>query len=213
MFVLTTNAKGAIAETKIAAAATELGIAVLRPIVEHGRYDLAFELGGGILRVQCKWGALDPGGDVIKVQLQSSSCTPSGYAIRSYGIDEIDLLAVHCGELDRCYLLPGELIAGRRAIWLRTAPPRNGQRACINLASDFEFPGAVAQLGERRAGSAKVRGSSPLSSTPADEMTAALDVGVNRLRERLGWYLGEAATGRVIRVTRRGRPLVRIGPL
>ena len=49
------NAKGAIAELKIATAATCLGIPVLRPMTERGRYDLAFEVGGRILRVQCKW--------------------------------------------------------------------------------------------------------------------------------------------------------------
>ncbi len=57
------------------------------------------------------------------------------------------------------------------AIQLRLAPPRSNQRACINLANDFDFIGAVAQLGERVAGSHEVRGSSPLSSTfirPAD---------------------------------------------
>jgi PD-(D/E)XK endonuclease len=57
--VLNSNRKGAIAEAKIAAAAIELGIPVLCPIAEHGRYDLAFEIGGRILRVQCKWGSLD----------------------------------------------------------------------------------------------------------------------------------------------------------
>ena len=62
MFAVDTNRKGAIAEMKIATAATELGVPVLRPMTEHGRYDLAFELGGRILRVQCKWGALDRGG-------------------------------------------------------------------------------------------------------------------------------------------------------
>ena len=97
MFVLTTNQKGGIAETKIAAAATELGISVLRPIVEHGRYDLAFEIGERILRVQCKWGALDSEGAVIKAFLRTSSLTPSGYVRSSYAPDEIDLVAVYCG--------------------------------------------------------------------------------------------------------------------
>jgi hypothetical protein len=45
VFVLSANRKGAIAETKIAAAATELGVVVFRPIVDHCRYDLAFEIG------------------------------------------------------------------------------------------------------------------------------------------------------------------------
>ncbi len=34
------------------------------------------------------------------------------------------------------------------------------------MASDYELPGAIAQLGERLAGSQKVAGSSPASSTP-----------------------------------------------
>jgi prevent-host-death family protein len=206
--VLTTNAKGAIAETKIAAAATELGISVLRPIVEHGRYDLAFEIGDRILRVQCKWAALDATRNVIKVQLQSSSCTSTGYSRRSYRVDEIDLLAIYCAANDRCYLLPSELVARRRAIWLRTAPPRNGQRACINLATDFEFPGAVAQLEERQSGTLEVRGSSPLSSTSSDD----LEVGAHGFRNHFGWYLEQAAAGRVVRVSRRGQPLVQLGP-
>jgi PD-(D/E)XK endonuclease len=113
--VLSSNRKGAIAETKIAAAATELDVPVLRPITEHARYDLAFEIGDEILRVQCKWGALDKDGALIKVGLRSSWCTPTGYEQRQYNADEIDLVAVYCGDLDRCYLLPHELAIGRAA--------------------------------------------------------------------------------------------------
>jgi hypothetical protein len=43
--VLTSNDKGNIAEAAIALEAIKLGIDVLRPIAEHGRYDLAFDLG------------------------------------------------------------------------------------------------------------------------------------------------------------------------
>ena len=88
MFVLSTNRKGAIAETAIAAAATKLGIPVLRPIVEHARYDLAFEIGDQILRVQCKWGALDEDGALIKVRVGGSWLSPTaGYVRSSYGAD------------------------------------------------------------------------------------------------------------------------------
>jgi hypothetical protein len=47
VFVFTSNDKGNIAEAEIAAAATRLGINVLKPLLEHGRYDLAFDLGTG----------------------------------------------------------------------------------------------------------------------------------------------------------------------
>src|SRR5215213_2325594 len=38
------------------------------PVVEHGRYDLAFVIGDNIYRVQCKWGSLDQDGAVIPGQ-------------------------------------------------------------------------------------------------------------------------------------------------
>jgi prevent-host-death family protein len=207
MFVLSTNQKGAIAETKIAAAATELGVPVLRPIVEHGRYDLAFELEDRMFRVQCKWGALDEAAGVIKVNLTSSRCTPDGYERRFYQADEIDLVAVYCGGLDRCYLLPGSMVVGRRGIHLRLAAPRNGQRACVNVADDFLFPGAIAQVGERLRGTQEVAGSSPASSTPS-----AIDVGCNEFRHRFGIYLERAAAGDEVRISRHGRPYARLVP-
>ena len=211
MFVLSPNQKGGIAETKITAAAYALDIPVLRPVVEHSRYDLAFEIGTDILRVQCKWGGLDPDGSVIKVSLQSSYLTPSGYVRNSYTPDEIDLVAVYCGELDRCYLLPSSLACGRTSVFLRLTPPKNSQRACINLASDFDFDGAVAQLVEHRHGMARARGSSPLSSTPSPP--EVLHVGANQFRNHFGYYIERAADGDEVFVTRHRRPYVRVVPV
>jgi prevent-host-death family protein len=206
---MTSNRKGAIAEMKIAAAATEIGVPVLRPMTEHGRYDLGFEIGDRILRVQCKWGRLEDDGSVIKVALQSTCLTPAGYVRSSYTPDEIDLVAVYCQPIDRCYLLPGGLACGRTSIYLRVVPPRNSQRACINLASDYEFSGAVAQLEERCHGMAEARGSSPLSSTP---IPSAVDVGCHEFRNHFGYYLERAAGGEEIRISRRGRPYARLVP-
>ncbi len=209
--MLSTNRKGAIAEAKIVAAATELGIPVLRPVQEHGRYDLAFEIGDRILRVQCKWGALSDDGAIIKVNLTSNWCTPTGYERRYYSADEIDLVAVYCNELDQSYLLPIEFVAGRRAIQLRATPPKNGQRACLNLAVDFELPGAIAQLGERLRGTQEAAGSSPASSIPSSP--EVLHVGCHEFRNHFGYYLERAADGQEILVSRRGRPYARMIPV
>jgi prevent-host-death family protein len=211
VFVLSTNQKGGIAETAITAAATKLGISVLRPTVEQAGYDLAFDTGEQIFRVQCKWGSLDNAGTVIKVSLRSSWCTPNGYERRQYGPDEIDLVAVYCGDLDRCYLVPHALAVGRSGICLRLTPPKNGQRAGLNLAVDFEFPGAVAQLEEHLHGMQGARGSSPLSSTPSPPET--LHVGAHEFRQHFGYYLERAADGHEVLVSRRGRPYVRLLPV
>ncbi len=199
------NLKGNVAELKIAAEATRLGVDVLRPMTEHCRYDLVFEVDGRLHRIQCKWGRLR--GALVKTKLASNRLTPSGYVRGTYSLDEIDAVAVYCGELDRCYLLPIGLIAGRNEIWLRLTPPRNGQRACLNWASDYELAGAIAQLGERSAGSRKVVGSSPTSSTAAPAEVAA-----NEYRDHLGWYMERAAAGESFLVTRHGRPYARLTP-
>lgn len=204
----TTNRTGAIAEMAIAAAATRLGVDVYRPILEGGRYDLIFDVGGQLLRIQCKCVTASRD-DVIRVNTRSSWLSTRGYTVRSYRPDEIDALAVHCIENDRSYLLPVDLVADRAAIYLRLGPARNGQQAATNQAVDFELHGAIAQLEERRAGSAKVAGSSPASSTPT---RSQLSVAAHEFRNRFGLYMQEAAAGQEIQVTRRGRPYVRLLP-
>jgi hypothetical protein len=154
--------KGAIAEAAITAAAIELGFFVLRPLPEGRRYDLVIDTGPQLLRVQCKWAPKR--GNVIVVNLQTHRCTPRGYVHSTYSADEVDGIGVYCQALKQCYYVPIDRVAGRRAMHLRLAPAANNQSAAINWAADFPL-GAIAQLGERRAGSAKVVGSSPTSST------------------------------------------------
>jgi hypothetical protein len=134
---LTTNQKGALAETKNAAAAMELGIDVYRPVGDGGRYDLIFDFGGLLARVQCKW-ALRRGAVVI-VACYSARRTRDGLVRRLYGLDEIDAYAAYCAELDRCYYLWMTEFADRSQIQLRLEPPINNQRALINWAKDYEF--------------------------------------------------------------------------
>jgi PD-(D/E)XK endonuclease len=154
--------KGAIAEAAIAAAAIELGIYILRPLVEGRRYDLLFDVDGRLLRVQCKWAPKR--GNVIVVNLQTHRHTPRGYVRTTYSADEVDGIGIYCQALKECFYVPIEKAAGHRCLHLRLARAANGQSAAINWAADYPL-GAIAQLGERRAGSAKVVGSSPTSST------------------------------------------------
>jgi hypothetical protein len=91
--------------------------------------------------------------------------------VSRYTEAEIDVIAAYCDELDTCYLLPRELWSGRRHLHLRLRRSRNNQVLRTNWANDFELAatlgryGAIAQLGERLAGSQKVAGSSPAGST------------------------------------------------
>jgi hypothetical protein len=155
---MTTDQKGAIAEACIAAEAIKLGIGVFRPLADE-RYDLIFDLRPKLMRVQCKWVTRRNG--VMTVFCVSSRRAPEGFRRRTYSSDEVDAIAAYCLELDRSFLIPIGFVDNRPSIGLRVDPSRNNQRRGINWADDFDFAatlrrdqGAVAQLGERRAGSA-----------------------------------------------------------
>jgi prevent-host-death family protein len=210
MFVLDDrNQKGNVAELAIAAEAARLNLSVLKPMTEHERYDLVLGICGRFFRVQCKWGFCD--GDRILVRLTSSYHSPTrGYVTKTYAADEVDFVAVYCEVTGKSYLLPIETVAGLGMFTLRLSPARNNQRAALNFAADYEFPGAVAQLEERVAGSDEVRGSSPLSSTMDNVMPDA--VGMDRFYARLAHYVRAAEAGGEVVVSRRGRPVARLVP-
>ena len=202
------NHKGNLAELRIAAAAAELGIGVLAPMTEHGRYDLIFDVGGRLLRIQCKWARRVD--DVVAVQISGNYHSPTrGYVRNTYGADEIDAVAAYCHDNGGCYLLPINEVAGMQLVHLRLAPTKNGQRAGVRMASDYEL-GAVAQLEVAPPWHGGGRGfESRQLHSPAG---ADIKVGAHEFRNRFGWYMERAAAGETIHVTRRGKPYVTLGP-
>ena len=160
--MLTPTDKGNIAEAKLTAAAIELGIGVCRPVGDGCRYDLIFDFGAELMRVQCKWARRT--GNVIPARFLTCRHTPRGYVKTRYLATEIDALGLYCPEPERCFLLPIADFEGLSVAHLRLWPARNNQREGVRMAGDYEL-GAIAQLGERCHGMAEVVGSSPTSST------------------------------------------------
>jgi hypothetical protein len=90
------------------------------------------------------------------VDVTARTCRRVGggrYVRGTYGPDEVDAIASYCPDIDRCYLIPTGLFPKSGCLYLRLAPSKNNQQIGVNWAADYEF-GAIAQLGERRAGSA-----------------------------------------------------------
>ena len=156
--MLSPDQKGAIAESAIVHVATKLGVDAYKPCSEGGRYDVILDVEGRLLRVQCKWAVRH--GAVVVIRCYSCRRSRTGMIKRVYTVDEIDVIAAYCADLDRCFLLPPELFDGRAHVQLRLSPALNNQRVGIKWAEEFDFAarirrqqGAVAQLGERLAGS------------------------------------------------------------
>lgn len=68
--------------------------------------------------------------------------------------------------------------------------------------------GVVAQLGEHLHGMQGVGGSSPPSSTP--HPPPVVEIGAHEFRNLFGHFMERAAAGEEIRVSRHGRPYVRL---
>jgi PD-(D/E)XK nuclease superfamily protein len=127
------------------AAAIKLGINVYRPVMEGGRYDMIFELGTRLLRVQCKWAPRH--GDVVILRCYSARRNRDGLLRRIYVDGEIDAFAAYCPELDKWYYLPFENFVGRTQLHLRLTPCKNNQALGINWAKDFEFAAKLGAAG------------------------------------------------------------------
>lgn len=206
------NHKGNVAELAIATEAARLGLSVLKPLTEHEPYDLVIGVAGRLLRVQCKWAKKE--GDVVAISLARNRRGPDGFIRRNYSAADVDAIGAYCGDLDRCFLIPIAVVDGRWAIQLRLAPARNGQRAALHFASEYQL-GAVAQLAERCRGTAEAGGSNPPSSTldVAPDLPASEEVGAHKFRNHFGYYMERAAAGTEILIRRRGTPYARLGPV
>jgi hypothetical protein len=134
---LTPSRKGAAAEAAIAAALIRLGLVVLWPMCEGGRYDLVVDTGERLLRIQCKWASRK--GGVLAARCSTSRHTPGGYRRTTYSIDEVDAIAIYASHTNACYLIPIAEVAGCKTISLRLSPPLNNQALRVHWARDYEL--------------------------------------------------------------------------
>src|SRR5438105_11333277 len=105
------NRIGAIAEHAIAAELVQLGFDVLWPLVE-GRYDLAIDLDGRLIRIQCKSAPMR--GDVIVVRARTNRRAPEGFRHSTYSADEVDVIAAYAPTLKRCFAAPIQIFRRER---------------------------------------------------------------------------------------------------
>lgn len=132
---MNTKARGDISEAKVLAALVAAEKTVLVPWGDNQRYDLVVEAdGGNFSRIQVKTGALVNGR--IK-WATASTYAHRGGSRRDYNGDA-DSFAVYCPDNDKVYLVPvGEV--GVVNACLRLSAPKNGQKAGIRWAEDYEL--------------------------------------------------------------------------
>jgi hypothetical protein len=128
-----TATRGNAAEAKILAAFVDRGFEVLVPFGSGQPYDLCVDIGGGLLRVQCKTAWLIARGCL------SFHCRSTDHGRGRQTYDGLaDLLAVYLPPRDAIYLVPVRLVPGHVGR-LRLEPTKNNQRRGVRFASEFEI--------------------------------------------------------------------------
>ena len=122
---------GAVGEAAILSAFVRSGYQVLIPFGEGQPYDLVVATEPGFVRIQCKTAWLSAG-----CLLFNAYATDHGRGQQSY-LGRADLFGIYLPKTEAVYLVPVGLVPS--AARLRLEPTRNGQRARVRLAADFEF--------------------------------------------------------------------------
>jgi len=132
--------KGDISQAYFIARCLELDWSVSVPVGDCDRYDAIIDKGNGLERVQIKTGRLRSGAVVFPTR----SCTyhvpkgcPTKNTSRSYK-GEVEWFGVFCPDLKKCFMVPAEKV-GPRSVNLRVEDAKNGRKAKIRWAKDFEI--------------------------------------------------------------------------
>jgi len=131
----TTNSKGDLAVAKVHLLSIEKGFIVSKPLSDSARYDLIVD-DGALKRTQIKYadGKGSHGSQgVVRVALEKKYKDK----ILFYSEKDIDLLLVYIPKIDRICAFKSDIFAGRKNLYIRYEPAKNGQKKGCLSASDY----------------------------------------------------------------------------
>ena len=125
-----TTTVGTRTEGMVLAALLKAKRKVLLPFGGGSRYDMADDLNGTLVRVQCKTGALRKGAVVFNTKSLTRGNIPIPYD------GDADFFGVYCPDTDEVYLVPVEGAARSKGS-LRVEPAKNNQTKGVLYAKDY----------------------------------------------------------------------------
>ncbi len=130
---MNTKTVGNISEAMVLAALVRTGKDVLIPWGDNLRYDMAYDDGGQLIRVQCKTARGLNNGSVSFAA--SSSYSHRGGKKKDYR-GQIEFFGVYCPLTQQVYLVPVDDVGVSNAI-LRIEPSGNNQTKRVRWAKDY----------------------------------------------------------------------------
>lgn len=120
-------------EGEVLAALMRNGFSVLLPFGGGLRYDLVYDNGADLIRVQCKTARYKNGSVEFRASSVESATKHTNYT------DQIDEFGIYCSQLNTVYLVPITHITGWSTQHLRVEPTKNNQSEGIRWAKQYEI--------------------------------------------------------------------------
>ena len=128
--------KGDIAELKVIEWCLQNGYVPLTPFggANRCRYDIAYDTGEKIIRVQVKCRSLYK--DKLVIQIVKQQNGRHGLTLK-YTEDEFDQLIVYCPDTNSLYEIPFELFGEQTLLTFSTTPTKNNQQSGVKTLNDY----------------------------------------------------------------------------
>ena len=130
-YLMNTNVKGTLIETKFLSKITELGFSVSIPFGDKNRYDQIWDINGTLIKVQiksCRWKDERHIGIIFNCY---SVCNGKKHF---YTKNDIDYFAISWN--DKFYLIPVEECSSEKTLWFELSSKSNGK---CSMATDYEI--------------------------------------------------------------------------
>lgn len=135
------KAVGEVSEGVIAAHLLKLGYSVSIPFGNNQKYDLIWDDGETLHRVQVKTGRITQGCVIFATSARN---TINGKRTSYHG--RADLLLVYCPDNSKVYRVPVSEQTNASEMRLRVQPARGGPTSTIKWATEYEFPPGAAEV-------------------------------------------------------------------
>jgi len=126
--------KGNICEAMVLAALIREGHHVLVPFGDNLRYDLAVDVNGNLIRIQCKTARPVEGGIQFKT---CSSQVHRGKGCLNYN-NQAEYFGIYSPTTSECHLVPVKLCGGYQCT-LRITTPKNRQKKFVRYAAQYKL--------------------------------------------------------------------------
>ena len=136
--MLNSKSKGNVGETMILCEFVKMGVQVYIPYGDNARYDLIADFNGKLNKIQVKYcNSITENGSYNCHCISSKNHTTNKRC--DHYNDDVDYIAFYIAPINKCLLVPIDIVGKRTRMYFRVNEPKNKQKHKIYYIEDYIF--------------------------------------------------------------------------